>query len=968
MWLEPTRQSLHDNPMIQKSVIFVVPPPGSGYQPSADTLRDLAAGIRRIQQEGLLVSAPDTPPEAFGGRPPPPLSVIPAGVVRATAHVPYSDLHVHDLFGGILSVAPSTIEDTAPDPDDPEDLDVMSVDSSHSSPAGVQTTRSSRNKGSSSSFSSSSSSDSSSFLQIAVNKIGPRSSLHSQPVRAIPTPCRALCNSTVHLTVVGETTPQAVANRNVSSQAQAGTAESIVRVSDSEPAPSTVDLPISCEERTTPKPIRLADCLPQTGHLPTAPIAVPATVEVFYEIISPLAPTAYRAAFFDLPDVHTQTRRALESMPTWDWRDSPEKADLYVDGSFFEDKQTAGWAVVLLVTHRQQTFWGGFISGLLHSEQHPLHIGQIGCNAHTAELVAMLYAMATALNLEGINCCLHFDAQAAASIAKGEASSADQHAICRGLLSLHHLCLLQCSAINFTYVAAHQGDAWNEAADTAAKAAAAGIFCQQPESEFFARAVRDGQLDWLWWPLTPMCHEGRIPALDESGLTMANTTGISARRHACQSVPGIPKLVAQERTKPSALADWHLKVATYNCTTLKKEVDRQMLSRNFAADNIHAIGLQETRTDPGVRYSQEQFCCICSPADGGQLGCQLWLNLRASLATDAQGRPVHFCQKSVAVIIRKPRLLVSTVTAGCQLFAFFVGHAPISASPHSEKEQWWGQLEAACRQIPRRALPIWLIDANAHFEGSDGESARQANCIEDNARMMQALMAEQGLESNRLHTDTGQALYSWQSPVGKRHLLDYVLFPEEFGAAAHTIGHPPCFVDPLGFDHSPILVSLCWRDLAKSNNASWSWDRKAMRTEEGKQRLRAVMTSCPPVPWSLHPDDHLQVINDHIFAGLCAHFPLPPKQSRKKHVSAEQWQAVRLRRHARRLIFRQRQRQHAHWLFALFQTWRGACSKSGDVDTQGIERAQKVCDRISQATCIGPGSTRQSYPHRQSLC
>ena len=73
-----------------------------------------------------------------------------------------------------------------------------------------------------------------------------------------------------------------------------------------------------------------------------------------------------------------------------------------------------------------------------------------------------------------------------------------------------------------------------------------------------------------------MGHEDRIPKLDEGGIPIIDDYGIRDRRPICQSVPDIPHHIAQERAKPMALASWQLNLITYNCTTLKKEIDRQI--------------------------------------------------------------------------------------------------------------------------------------------------------------------------------------------------------------------------------------------------------------------------------------------------------------------------------------------------------------------------------------------------------
>ena len=932
---------------------FVVPLPGTANCGFSNALRQMAADVRRMKDEGLVVAAPDTPPEAFNGRPPPPLTDAQAAAGRTTERVFFPDLEeTFPVLARIARTVPSPTEGC--DETEGAEPDMVAVASSSSSSSSSSTDGVADPADPISDPENVlDASEASSLLQLRAERRVQHIQCCSQPpvLRTIPTPCRALRHSAA-LTrpVVGETTPQADTYSDVSSEAQTSPAEQSADAQDCNQGQQQLDQAVP--HARTSITLNLEECIPHTCQLPATQLVVPATVESFYEIVMPMAPDSFRVQFLDLPGVHSSTRQLLHHMPLWQGQGKPDQIDFFVDGSYYEQQRSAGWAVVRTVTFRNVQHWGGFMSGCLHPAGHSLHVGQTCDDPHTAELIAMLYAMAAALNAEGERCHVHYDAQAAASIAQGEASSAQQPVLARGLLSLRHLCQMQCSSLNFEYVAAHQGHALNEAADTAAKAAAAGILNHQPRSESFASAVRECRLDWLWWPLTQMCHEGRLPYLGDQGATSAKGNQVWARRHSCQHVPGIPRAIAHERNRPTVLADWRLSVATYNCTTLVQECDRQTLCRSFTADAIHVIGLQETRTDPGPKFRQGRFCCICSAAVNGQLGCQLWLDTQAALARDLEGCPVRFKEASAAVLVSTPRLLVVTVLAGNQLFAFVVGHAPISAAPLADRESWWQQLEKASRQLPRRALPIWLLDANARFAGSIGDTAMSAACMEDNASMLQSFANEQSLDSNQLHDKHGQPLTSWTSPVGKKSLLEYVLFPAELAAAATTVGIPPNFVDPVGFDHSPITVCFSWKDLAKSNDSTWMWNREAMRTAEGRLTLQGILASCPAVPWSIHPDDHLQIINDHIFINLCRHFPPVSKQARKRHVSDEQWEAVRLRRHARRLVFRNKQRRQAYLLHALFQTWRLACSTEPASGVSGVTRVQRKYNAISRSVCM----------------
>ena len=163
---------------------------------------------------------------------------------------------------------------------------------------------------------------------------------------------------------------------------------------------------------------------------------------------------------------------------------------------------------------------------------------------------------------------------------------------------------------------------------------------------------------------------------------------------------------------------------------------------------------------------------------------------------------------------------------------------------------------------------------------------------------------------------------SWMSPHGNPAHLDFIAFPEELAPCSVTVGRPPSFVDPVGFDHDPVQVGLCWKAEATTSQAAYKWDRAKMLTTEGRNVIRQIMHNCPHVPWCVHPDDHLQCINDHLFQQLQCHFQANPARSRRRHVSDELWSAVRQRRQSRRLLFRNKQSWHRHLLSFLLDAWK----------------------------------------------
>ena len=97
--------------------------------------------------------------------------------------------------------------------------------------------------------------------------------------------------------------------------------------------------------------------------------------------------------------VHKPARVAPQMLPTWDRSREVEQLRIYVDGSHFGENQTA-WAAVGVGRVGAQWFWVGFISGRVHPRDHVACLGDGQCNAHTAELNAMSYALGAACTLD----------------------------------------------------------------------------------------------------------------------------------------------------------------------------------------------------------------------------------------------------------------------------------------------------------------------------------------------------------------------------------------------------------------------------------------------------------------------------------------------------------------------------------------------------------------------------------------
>ena len=108
-----------------------------------------------------------------------------------------------------------------------------------------------------------------------------------------------------------------------------------------------------------------------------------------------------------------------------------------------------------------------------------------------------------------------------------------------------------------------------------------------------------------------------------------------------------------------------------------------------------------------------------------------------------------------------------------------------------------------------------------------------------------------------------------------------------------------------------------------------------MRSDSGREALRELFRSVPVVDWGAHVDDHLQVINDHLWQGMMQQFQKKPERPRQPHISEEQWNAIRQRRHTRRVMFRVKRMAARNLLQMYFAVWKGRDVARGCLERRG---------------------------------
>ena len=691
----------------------------------------------------------------------------------------------------------------------------------------------------------------------------------------------------------------------------------------------------------TRQTICLSDAIPVStcGH--TSPATMHASVDDLLHCLEPFRLEALHLPAESLAHMHVVAQDWLSAMPQATCTSAWDSVDLYTDGSFCPESGHSGWAV-LAVGHinQRQVCLGAFadVADTCSLVEGPM-------DAHIAELIAMFHALTIVAASAHGSYRIIGDCTSALDIAQASAASRSQCSLAGAILDLHLVAKHRGACLTFDHIHSHQGNAGNEAVDSLAKAAAKRLYCIPAPSDALQGLAREGKLGWMWWPVSGLSHHSIVPGLQDSGQALPDQHFPLPCRHNCHAIPGVPQQLSVQSTTCSQNAEWRLCLATYNANSLCKEAERQNLDNMLHRHHVHIAGLQESRHFRGTKTSTQHYTCFASQSVRGNLGCQIWIAKAMPAAKGPDGLDITFQTAMATISYSTPRILMVNVPAGKSLFTIVCAHAPISAATPEEHTEWWSELNNALRRVPRRAVPILLIDANARYTvPSIHTNLAGAKADNANAASLRRVAEDHELHSAGFFDHQGRRIATWRSPHGKEAQLDYVLVPTSTSEHVTLHGQPWLPPHEPFVDHRALLAELAWRQPTDSPSARAPMlDRQKMRTPEGRYILQHMFRTAPAVPWAYHVEDHLQLINDHIYGTLQVHFTALASRPRQPHISDVQWAEIRARRHSRRLMMRVKRQRDRGAIAAILQAW-----KHQTRDTQrpaDVARAQNQLHR-----------------------
>jgi len=317
----------------------------------------------------------------------------------------------------------------------------------------------------------------------------------------------------------------------------------------------------------------------------------------------------------------------------------------------------------------------------------------------------------------------------------------------------------------------------------------------------------------------------------------------------------------------------------------------------FQAHGIHFLGLQETRTDEGSSCNGQVYR-IASGSDHGQLGVEVWVNLKQPFTHGDSTQ--CFKRSDFVAVSRSPRhLLVHVLNDHIDIW-LLCAHAPHSGAPQEIREHWWQQLsQLVCTYVTNEHVLV-MIDANARTGPLDNEHVFDLDdCENINTPLLRDFLHAHGLcvpATLPLHQGTRT---TWTHPAdGTEHRIDFVFMPCSWTSWCTQ----SCSLDNLDFghlgDHRAMAIEIQWKGTTQLPHRSGNrtkFDRNKIKTAQ----LAMNLDGYQPPPWTTNIEEQVRHLNHFIQETLHSQCPKPRSGPKKSYISDEIWniRAIKLRHH-----------------------------------------------------------------------
>ena len=298
---------------------------------------------------------------------------------------------------------------------------------------------------------------------------------------------------------------------------------------------------------------------------------------------------------------------------------------------------------------------------------------------------------------------------------------------------------------------------------------------------------------------------------------------------------------------------------------LRVVAKRELIKSQLLREKILLTGLQETRLRDTATLPDSHFIMLHSSADDkGHYGVGLWANTTEAYAHSNDQQ--WFLQRGhFTVLVCQPRLLVVQICAPFLRLTIVVAHAPSEVRGNEgTAAAFWRECRAALSRRVKDSEVVVLTDANARIGSLTSEAVGPcwAETETGAGQAFHQFVAEEILKvPATFHECQEGPGYTWTSPVGLKHRIDYVCVPSTWPLSGiRTFVWGDFESMQLRDDHFP---SVLHADFASHTGSGTSarYLRLAARpvgvvaSDDYLCSLQAVSTS-PPLAWSAGVDAH----------------------------------------------------------------------------------------------------------------
>ena len=481
------------------------------------------------------------------------------------------------------------------------------------------------------------------------------------------------------------------------------------------------------------------------------------------------------------------------------------------------------------------------------------------------------------------------------------------------------------------HVHAHQGQPWNEMADSVASWIRCGGTCSVIPVLKCASLLKNKWKKWAWMQVHP---SNECPDLG----TILSKVEIAPIESGPDS--SFAQITPEIERDPNVSKRCTLKIATFNAGTFEygKEQGNQPtghkvreIMHQLDTAQYDIVAVQETRAKHDQVWTEGPYIRFISAGNSGQAGVELWVH-EYQLASKLQ-RPIQ--ASDFTVWHNDSRLLCVHFALDVHGLDIVVCYAPQGGRADEEITAFWDHCTSVLQQRSWQA-PVWFM----------GDVNGKIGCIESEA--VGSLAADmEDLGGQCFHRLCSK--FNWIVPAtfakwhqgpsntfvsarGYETRVDFIAVDEIFEEGIQS-----SFVDDQidllngDIDHKLLALELTF---VQKGHMQEGYSRKPWydRHEAKKQCEQGcpALANLHEIHWNKAATEHWDKMRDHLQFTMARWFPCKKRQKRQLYFSDDSWKLVCHRKDLR-MEFRRLQRDR-RWLL-LQRCFIGWCKRGSEIVT-----------------------------------